>query len=181
MLENNNSKRFWTEYLLREDSLKCALYFHLRKKLGKILRENSLRIYPEFYFSELKYKADLATVRIDENKEYHCLGEAVTEVVALFEMKYTGGKDSATINWIKNDLKKFHDYMDIPQLNRCQFYFATIYESERNHLNWLDIKSRTNWAKGKVTELDAAIIDDEMIFGVFSYNGWNEDLNDIKD
>lgn len=179
--KTNIQKDWWTEYLLREDSLKCALYFHLRKKLDIILRKNNLRIYPEFYFQELKYKADLAIVRIDENKEYHWLGDAVTEVVALFELKYTGGEDAATINWIKNDLKKFHDYMDIPKLSRCQFYFAVIYESERNCLNWLDTKSKNNWAKGRVTELDAGYINDEMIFEVFSYNGWNEDLNDAED
>lgn len=44
--------------LLYEDSLKCALYYHLRKRLEKLLRDNHLRIYGEFTFPALKYRAD---------------------------------------------------------------------------------------------------------------------------
>ena len=40
--------------LLREDSLKCALYHHMRSKLSSILAENNLCIYPEYYFKDLK-------------------------------------------------------------------------------------------------------------------------------
>ena len=57
----------------------------------------------------------------------------------------------------------------------------TILKEIDNCLNWLDTKSKNNWAKGRVTELDAGYINDEMIFEVFSYNGWNEDLNDAED
>lgn len=143
--KSNIQKDYWEEYLLREDSLKCALYFHLRKKLDKVLRENSLRIYPEYYFNELKY---------------------------------TGGSDDATVNWIKNDLWKFKDYMNGAGLTRCQFYFAAIYESECKWLTWLDARSTNNWAKGRVTELVSGIIEDEMVFEVHSYNGMNKELND---
>ena len=106
-------KDYLEEYLLREDSLKCAMYYHLRKKLDKLLRENHLRIYPEYYFKELKYRADIAIVEIDEEMEYSWLGKAVTDVIALFELKCTGGADDATINWIKNDIWKFKDYLRI--------------------------------------------------------------------
>lgn len=169
---------YMEEYLLREDSLKCALYYHLRQKLDTLLRENSLRIYAEYYMKELKYRADLAIVHIDENLDYSWLGEAVVEVVAIFELKYTGGEDEATLRWIKNDLWKFKDYMRVPGLKNCQFYFATIFETECRSLAWLDARSTNNWAKGRVTELDSGIMRDEMIFEVHSYNNLNEEMND---
>ena len=53
------------DYLLKEDSLKNSLYFHIRSTLEDVLRDNNLRIYPEFYFTELKYRADLAIVQMD--------------------------------------------------------------------------------------------------------------------
>lgn len=171
-------KDYWDEYLLKEDSLKCAMYYHLRKKLDKLLRENHLRIYPEFFFKELRYRADIAIVEIDEEMEYSWLGEVVTDVIALFELKCTRGKDAATINWIKTDLWKFKDYLNVAGLTDCQFYFTAIYESEREWLNWLDARSTNNWAKGRVTELNSGLINDEVLFEVHSYNGMNTELND---
>ncbi len=176
--KNNIQKDYWNEYLLREDSLKCAMYYHLRKNLDRLLRENHLRIYPEFYFQELKYRADIAIVELDEEKEYSWLGEGVTDVVALLELKYTSGRDGATINWIKNDLWKFKDYLKVAGLSNCQFYFGIIYESECAWLNWLDARSTNNWAKGRVTELDSGLMDGEIRFEVHSYNNMNTELND---
>lgn len=175
----NIVKDYKDEYLFREDALKCALYYHLRRKLDRILRENSLRIYPEYKFDKINYRADLVIAQIDENKDYSWLGEAVSDVVAIFELKFTGGKDSATRNWIKNDLWKFKNYMNYEGLKSCQFYFASIYESEWPRLNWLDARSTNHWAKGRVTELNAGLINDEMVFEIHSYNGWNEELNDL--
>lgn len=171
-------KDYREEYLLREDSLKCAMYYHLRKKLDKLLRENHLRIYPEYYFKELRYRADLAVVEIDEETEYSWIGEAVKDVVALFELKCTSGGDDATINWIKNDIWKFKDYLNVARLTDCQFYFTAIYENECEWLNWLDARSTNNWAKGRVTELNSGRINGEVLFEVHSYNGMNTELND---
>ena len=56
-------------FLFKEDSLKCCLYYHLRNRLEKLLKDNNLRIYPEFYFSELKYRADIAIVEMDPKSE----------------------------------------------------------------------------------------------------------------
>ena len=171
-------KDYWDGYLLKEDSLKCALYFHLRRKLDKVLRENSLRIYPEYYISELKYRADIVIVQIDEQKEYKWLKDSVTDVVALFELKYVGARDDATLEWVKSDLWKFKEYINVVGLNDCQFYFSVIYENECSSLNWLDARSTNNWAKGRVTELNAGVLGDEMTFEVNSYNNLNESLND---
>lgn len=40
-------------------------------------------------------------------------------------------------------------------------------------MNWIDQRSSKNWANGRVTELDAAILDGEMSFEVHSYNDIN--------
>lgn len=35
-------------WLLKEDTLKNAIYFHLRTKLGKLFEKNDVRIFTEF-------------------------------------------------------------------------------------------------------------------------------------
>lgn len=46
---------------------------------------------------------------------------------------------------------------------------ACIFENERESLRWLDQEDADTWAKGKVTELSAGIVDEYMTFEVFSY------------
>lgn len=161
------------DYLLKEDSLKNSLYFHIRSTLEDVLRDNNLRIYPEFYFPELKYRADLAIVQMDTESKNYYLKDRVSEVVVIFELKYVNASNNneATEQWIMEDIKKFKRYVQEGQLN-AQFYFAVIYENERKRMNWIDQRSSKHWAKGKVTELDAAIAGDEMWFEVNSYNGY---------
>lgn len=162
--------------LLREDSLKCALYHHMRSKLSSILAENNLCIYPEYYFKDLKYRADIAIVEIDPDKECVYLADREKNVVALFELKYSYGADEQTAISIKDDVWKLKNYIQSGKM-LCQYYFGVIYESECTSLNWIDKRSSNNWAKGYVTELDAGIIDGQMWFEVNSYNGLNEELN----
>ena len=168
---NEIKKDYDEDYLLKEDSLKNSLYFHIRSKLEDVLRDNNLRIYPEFYFPELKYRADLAIVQMDTESENYYLRDRVKEVVAIFELKYVNASnnDEATEQWIMEDIKKFKRYIREGQLN-AQFYFAVIYENERKRMNWMDQRSSKCWAKGRVTELDAAIVGEEMQFEVHSYN-----------
>lgn len=96
-----------------------------------------------------------------------------TKVVAVFELKYvnTSNNDKATEQWIMDDIKKFKRYIQEGQLN-AQFYLAVIYENERKRMNWIDQRSSKHWANGKVTELDASIVGEEMWFVVNSYNGY---------
>ena len=162
--------------LLKEDSLKCSLYHHMRNKLDYILKENSLRIYPEFYFKSLKYRADIAIVEIEENSDKEYLADMVKNVIAIIELKYDYGTDEQTMSAIKNDVWKIKDYIQTGKM-LCQYYFGVIYENECVALNWIDKRSSNNWANGYVTELDAGIIDDEMWFEVNSYNGLNEEVN----
>lgn len=78
-------------FLLKEDSLKCALYHHMRSKLSIVLEKNNLRIYPKFYFKELKYRADIAIVEIDPDSDSIYLADRVKNVVrTLFPNFYKG-------------------------------------------------------------------------------------------
>ena len=162
-------------FLFKEDSLKCCLYYHLRNRLEKLLKDNNLRIYPEFYFSELKYRADIAIVEMDPKSEALYLRDRVKDVVAIFELKYDGGNAEGTAAVIKNDVWKIKDYIQKGKL-LCQYYFAVIYETECYALNWLD--KRNTWAKGYVTELDAGLLDGEMWFEVHAYNDMNMEYSE---
>ena len=58
-------------WLLKEDTLKNALYFHLRNQLGTLFDENNIRIFTEFTDEKFKgsgYRPDIVVVRIDPNK-----------------------------------------------------------------------------------------------------------------
>lgn len=169
---------YCNDYLLKEDSLKNAMYYHIRQRLDPMLMENDLRIYTEYYLNinGEKYFADIAIVRIDTKKDYDWLGNAVTDVLAVFELKYKATGDSNTDTEIRRDLTKFREYFREGGLSECQFYFAVIYENERMRTNWLDGRSINNWADGRVTELDACYQDGEIVFEVNSYNGLNNNL-----
>lgn len=168
---NEIKKDYEEDYLLKEDSLKNSLYYHLRSKLQMLLREHDLRIFPEYYFPELKYRADLAIVQMDAESENYYLKDRVKDVVAILELKYVSASnnDEATEQWIMDDIRKFKRYIQEGNID-AQFYFAVIYENERATLNWMDKRSSKHWAKGRVTELDAAIVEAEMQFEVHSYN-----------
>jgi hypothetical protein len=162
-------KDYHNAYLLKEASLKCSLYFHLRTKLKKILEENNLRIYTEYYFHNLNYNADIAIVQVDDSIEK--IRDKVVDVIAVMELKYDGGNSIGTANAIKYDLHKIKNCIQSGKL--CQYYFGVIYQTECICLNWLDKRSTNNWAKGYVTELNAGGINGCIVFEVNSYNGMN--------
>ena len=157
--------------LLYEDSLKCSLYYHLRKNLDCLFRANHLRLYSEYTFPDLKYRADLVVAEIDKAWDIsQRLKSAVTNIVTIVELKFTGGVDSATDEWIRSDLRKFKRYFQDGNID-CQFYFGIIYEEECSALTWVDGRSVATgkWGHGRVTELDAGLIDGRMSFEVHSY------------
>lgn len=156
-------------FLLREDSLKCALYYHMRRRLEGLLIENNLRIYPEYYINMggLKYRSDIVIAEIGEEKRY--LKDMVTDIVAIFELKLESGVSQGTTNVIKRDIQKMKEYRQKMKLD-CQCYFAVIYEEECEYLNWIDKRTSNRWGKGCLTELNAGYIDGEMKFEVNSYN-----------
>lgn len=84
-------------------------YHHMRSRLESLLEENNLLIYPEYYFKDLKYRADIAIVEIDPDSDSVYLADRVKNVIALFELKYSYGTDEQTAIVIKDDVWKIRD------------------------------------------------------------------------
>ena len=164
-------------FLIREDALKCSMYYHLRKKLSPLIKEHNLRILPEFHIPSLNKFADLAVVEMDFDRDCYYFKDYISDIIAIIELKFTNGGDINTTEWIRNDIRKMKQYLQEGHLD-CQYYFACIYEEECEWLQWMDKRSTNNWANGYVTELNAGFIDGNMTFEVHSYNGMNKDLND---
>ena len=168
-------KDYQNHYLRYEDDLKSALYFHLRRKLNKILQEYNLRLYTEYAFPDLRYRADIVIAEINPNNTDS--GEFIRDIIAVFELKFTSGTDTSTEKWIKRDIKKLKRYLQEGGLYNTQFYFVALYPVECLYLYWMDKRAINNWANGRVTELNAGYIDHQFIFQVNSYNHLNPDLN----
>lgn len=158
--------------LIKEASLQCSMYHHLINRLSTILQGNNLYIYPEVYFKDLKFFADLAIVEMDMKKDTTYLGDRMTDVAAIIELKYDGGTANTTADYIASDKAKIKEYVNVLPYN-CQYYFGVIYETECVGLSWFDRRSTNNWARDTVTELNAGYLEEEMYFEVNSYNDWN--------
>lgn len=117
---------------------------------------------------ELKYRADLAIVRMDFSAG-GALSQRVSDIASIIELKFEGGMAQGTVEAIKADLQKLKRYAKQMDGN-CQFYFGVIYETECECLNWFDRRSTEHWADGCVTELNAGYLNSVMTFEVNSYN-----------
>lgn len=166
----NIPKDFEEGYIINEDCLKMSLCYHLRRKLASVLRENNLRIYTEKYFSSIKKKPDIIVAEIRDEYEENTLYDSVREedVVALLELKFCSDTAKSTSDWMKEDLQKMKKYVQKSKV-QSQLYFVVIYEVECEWLHWFDKRSTNNWAAGRVTELDAGMINGNMEFEVYSY------------
>ena len=80
-----------------------SLCYHLRRKLATVLKENNLRIYTEKFFPELKKKTDIIIVELPKECTENSLYASIKEenVVALFELKFTGDTTQSTVNWMQ--------------------------------------------------------------------------------
>lgn len=157
-------------------------------RLSALLKENNLYIYPEFYFKELNFFADLAIVEMDMNDGKSNIKDKMTDVAAVIELKFSGGASQSVENFIKADKNKLKQYSyHLPY--DCQYYFGVIYETECDEwTHWFDKRSTDNWGKGCLTELNAGYLinagdlESKMYFGVKSYNQWNiqDEMNQCK-
>lgn len=141
-------------WLLKEDTLKNALYFHLRNQLGTLLDENDLRIFTEFTDGKFRgsgYRPDIVIAKIDRNKSVSCWGNAVTECLAVIEIKFKA--DFQSHEEIEADYEKLRHYAEDLGVTG-HLYMATIWECEDDATTW--IRKNAAWAKGKVTELNAS-------------------------
>lgn len=150
------------KFLLKEDSLKNAFYFHVRKRLGDdFLKENNLRIFTEYYING--ERIDLVIVEIDPLKaeQYH-LGDCVNRVLAVVEMKHKNAYANDSLFY--KDVQKVLSFVKTWGFN-TKHYLAFIQEKyfkAEDIVNWLDEKEAIQ-GNGKVTEL---------------YAYWDEDSNE---
>lgn len=174
---DNTIKYIWTydikqdydnKYLLKEDTLKNAFYFHLRNKMSSLLEQYNLRIYTEFtdnIFKGTNHRPDIIIAKIDPNSEENYLGDWITEVVSIIEIKYQSDSYSAIKN-IESDYEKIRWYTENLSVD-AKYYMATIWEVEDSATTW--IRKNAKWAKGKLTELNASYESDEMRFYIYEH------------
>jgi len=175
----NIKSDYSSNFLLLEDSLKNAFYYHLRSKLtDAFLKENKLRIYTELY-TGYGERIDIAIVRIEDSKDVH-LREQITEYLAVIELKHKGG--TVPINPFLDDIDKMKMYLKRKDSNQCQYYLGFIHEAEYDleETSWLKPKQQKTWAKGNLTELSGFYNEDKIVFTNLSYNDMNEDLNNLR-
>lgn len=171
------------DYLLREDSLKNSLYYHLRKELGdKFLEDNKLRIYTEFRFEmldrRLKQIGDIVIVRLKDGNasmmEYH-IDQAIEQVIAIIELKYRTSIESV----FYDDILKLKHYCNEIVLEDTQLYAGFICEDKYpvEYGDWIEMED-IEWAIEKVTQLTIHYNElDEVVCDIVSYTSMNEHLN----
>lgn len=140
-------------WLLKEDTLKNALYFHIRSKLGKLFDENDIRIFTEFTdwkFKRSGYRPDMVIARVNIDSDDYYWGNAVTKCLAVIELKYKAGFGSS--EEIYADYDKLRYYVETLGVD-SKLYMATIWECEDDETAWAE---DAEWAKGRVTELNAS-------------------------
>ncbi len=168
--ENKIKSDYECGWLLKEDTLKNAIYFHLRNKLGNVFEENDIRIFTEFTDCEFKgtgYRPDMVIARVNMNGESKYWGDDVIECLAIIEIKYKTG--FAPHNDIISDYEKMKYYVQELDVE-AKLYMATIWEYEDNVTTWE--RKNAAWAKGRLTELNASYVrnsDHEMQFYVYKH------------
>ena len=176
--KKNMHKDYYDCNMLKEDSMKCCFYYHLRRKLSTTLKKYNLRIFTEYYVSELRYRADIAIVQLDDDCSYGFLGDHVQDIIAIFVLLFHNTATHDVEAAIRADITKIKNYIKTMD-NGCQYYFTVIYEVECDKLFWMDGRSTTNWAVDRVTELVAGRMDGTTYFNVYSYNNMNKGLNTL--
>lgn len=162
--ENKIKEDYNNGWLLKEDTLKNAFYFHLRSILGDLLDKNDIRVFTEFTDEKFKgtgYRPDMVIAKVNFDSDDSYYGNYITDCLAVIEFKYKQGFNSS--NDIYEDYKKLHKYVDNLKIN-CRLYMATIWEYEDDETCWESKNSQ--WASGKLTELNASYKrnSDEMKF-----------------
>ncbi len=140
-------------WILREDTLKDSLYFHLRNSLNDLFEKNNLRIFTEYgtgIFKGTGYRPDMVIAKVDLEKEEYQYENCIEEVLCVIEIKNLQGFYSHKI--ILNDFEKLKKYSKIINLD-CKFYMATIWEYEDEQTSWI---KDAKWCKGRLTELNAS-------------------------
>lgn len=152
--KHNIKKDYEDNSLLMEDTLKNALYFHLRTKLSALLDKHNIKIFTEFNSDKFKgsgYRPDMVLAQIDTDISNEFLGDCIKEYVCIIELKYKSDAYSSA-DEIYNDYEKIRHYINEMDLNCPRYYMAAIWECRPDSKKWLD---DDDWAKGILTELNA--------------------------
>ncbi len=149
-------------FLLKEDTLKNAIYYHLRNRLGDtFIKENHLAIFTE-YKIDTGQKIDLVVVEIDAIKaKTSYLGDCVKKVIAVIEIKYKGKYASDEI--FNKDINKILGYSKVFRDVDSKLYVAFVrekYFSSDNVTYFLPDNKKT-LAKNKIVEMLAYWLSDD--------------------
>ncbi len=139
-------------WILREDTLKNSLYFHLRNKLNGLFIKNDLRIFTEYSTGKFKstgYRPDIVIARVDLEKEDKQYENCIKELLCVIEIKCLQGFYSRKV--ILKDFDKLKEYSKIVN-EECKYYMATIWEYEDEKTAWIE----DDWCRDKLTELNAS-------------------------
>ncbi len=169
--EEKIKEDYVARWLLKEDTLKNAFYYHLRNELSTIFEENDIRVFTEFTdwkFKGSKKRPDMVIATVDFEKDKHdgYFGDDIKECISVIEIKF---KNSNSINTIYDDYDKLEWYVNDLNVN-SHLYMATIWEEFDEPTSW--IRKNAAWAKGRVTELNASFkkgTDCEPQFYVFEH------------
>ena len=175
------------DFLLKEDTLKNSLYYHLRNYLGDgYLNRHRLRIYTEYELGKnkngMRQRGDIVIVRLRpkiEVEDGYCLADRVEEIVSIIELKFKiDGEDI-----VKQDVFKMRDYIKSGKFENSQFYLGIIFEREycKDIGSWLNKNQSKNWANGRLTELTAHYdeLDGEFVSNIISHTNMNVCLNNL--
>lgn len=175
---NELQSDYRNDLILNEDTLKNALYYHLRTHFEKDSEFNDLFIFTEcndYGFCEMGCRPDLVIATKDYSKESNYKRIYIDEVLAVFELKYKAENCYNAADKIYCDFSKFKAYKSL--YPNSQFYNIAVTLGDFNRPAWLDKRQTNNWADGCVTELIAYEPGGALAFQIYSYNHMNEDLN----
>jgi len=156
-------------FLLKEDTLKNAMYYHIRNRLGDtFIKDNHLAIFTE-YAIYTNQKIDLVVVKLDvEKAKNDYLGNCVEEIIAIVEMKYKG--QYVPEKFFINDVEKILAYTNQFTFKGTKFFLTFIreryfYEDEVTNF----LSKFENLPSGKIVELLSygSFEEDDMVWKVF--------------
>ena len=126
----------------------------MRKALEEMFDQEDVRIFTEFTDAKFKHsrcRPDMVIAKVDTDKPVKYWGDAVTECLAVIEIKNKTG--FRVHEEIEADYEKLRYYAECLGV-KGHLYMATIWEYEDEPATW--IRKNAAWAKGKVTELNAS-------------------------
>lgn len=153
--KNELQNDFKNNLILNEDTLKNALYHHLRAHFEKDKSFSDLLIFTEcndYEFFNLKYRPNLIIATKNHEKKSTYKDIHINDVIAIFELKYKSDNCFKVEDKIYHDFDKLKSYKNI--YPNCQFYNMAITLGDFDRAEWLDI-NEDEWAIGCVTELIA--------------------------